>query len=329
MRKYHSSIFSFKTVEFIGRPPAGFVTTIVIALALFGAAEGASRFLLGRVGQRWEYWDKLAAVKFEDYRTRVSTNRNPDVLIVGDSTGARDLDPASMSGESWAGKDVYNLAWPANFPLALRLTTFPLLREPYQAPKLVLASLTPASFNNNPRVKDFEQEIISSIYCQHVLGNYSFVDRFYLPRLRNAMPFIRDNYSPSEEFSQLRKSRGFMPSQGVVEDYHSRDPSAVSHHVVQDRFAVVSELAQIAVQRNFKLVVVIPPVGTKAGEETADTYREYLSALKRLQQRSNFTILDKRRVPSLTDEYFTDGIHLTRTGATMFSAEVAREVPAP
>jgi len=218
---------------------------------------------------------------------------------------------------------------PANFPLALRLTTFPLLREPYQVPKLVIASLTPASFNNNPRVKDFEQEIISSIYCQHVLGNYSFVDWLYLPRLRNAMPFIRDNYKPSEEFSQLRKSRGFMPSQGVVEDYRSRDPAAVSHRLVQDRFAVVSELAQIAMQRNFKLVVVIPPVGKKADEETADTYREYLSNLKRLQQQYNFTILDKRRVPSLTDEYFTDGIHLTQAGATKFSAEVALEVLVP
>ena len=83
MRKFLSSIFSFETIQFIGRPPTGFGGTVVIVLLLLVSAESASRLALEEVGHRWEYWDKLAAVKFEDYRSKASSTDRPDVVIIG------------------------------------------------------------------------------------------------------------------------------------------------------------------------------------------------------------------------------------------------------
>ena len=322
---YLLSIFSSKTVNAIGRVPRAFVLTIALALLLFAIAEGASRAIVGKVGCRWEYWDKLAAIKFEDYRTRVSSNAGPDIVIIGDSTAARDLDPRSMSKDQLAGKDIYNLAWPANFPLAFRATTLPLLREPYQAPRIVLASFTPGSFTDNPRVSEFEQEILKSTYCQHLVCNYSFADKFFLPRLRNAMPFIRDRFEPNEEFDELRKNRGFMPSEAVVKDDRSADSDTPASQIVASRFDVLIELAELSRQRKFELYILIPPVSPGRLAPTADIYQKYLALLESAQKKYDFTILNKRQTNFLTAEYFSDGIHLTRAGAELFSSTLPGE----
>ena len=299
--------------------------TIVLALLLFAIAESVSHTILRKVDRRWEYWDKIAAVKFEDYRTRVSSNAGPDIVIIGDSTAARDLDPRSMATDQLSGKDIYNLAWPANFPLAFRITTLPLLREPYQAPRIVLASFTPGSFTDNPRVNEFEQEILKSTYCQHVWGNYSFADKFFLPRLRNAMPFILDSFKPNEEFNELRKNKGFMPSEAVVEEYRTPDSDTRASQIVASRFDVLIELADLSRQRKFELYILIPPVSPAVAAPTADIYQKYLALLETAQEKYGFTILDKRHSDFLTDEYFTDGIHLTRAGAQFFSSTLPRE----
>lgn len=325
MLKYLSSIFSFRTVQFIGRPAKGFVRTIALVLALVGLAEVASRSMVGRVGHRWEYWDKLAAVKFEEYRKQVSAERAPDIVIIGDSTGARDFDPLSMASSSLQGLDIYNLAWPANFPLALRVTTFPLLKEPYRSPKIVMVSLSPGSFTDNRRVKEFEQEILASTYCQHMLGKYSLADRFYLPRIRNSMPFVIDMYKPRSEFEQMRQSRGFMPAEGKAEDYQSSNAN-VSQVLESDRFGVMVELAQLSRHRNFKLVIVIPPVTERADADTALVYNDYLRRLRSAQTEFGFIILDMRHSTFLSPEQYTDGIHLTREGAVLFSKELARRL---
>jgi hypothetical protein len=325
MLKYLSSIFSSKTVGEMGRVPRAFMLTIALALLLFAIAEGMSRAIVGKVGRRWEYWDKIAAIKFEDYRTQVSSNAGPDIVVVGDSTAARDLDPRSMSKDRLAGKDIYNLAWPANFPLAFRATTLPLLREPYRAPRIVLASFTPTSFTNNPRVSEFEQEILESTYCQHLSGNYSFADKFFLPRLRNAMPFIHDSLEPNEEFNELRKNRGFMPSGAVVKDDRTAESATPASEIVGSRFDVLIELAELSRQRKFELYILIPPISPGLDAPTADIYQKYLALLESAQKKYNFTILDKRHTDFLTAEYFTDGTHLTRAGAELFSSTLPRE----
>jgi hypothetical protein len=324
MPKYLSSIFSFRTVQATGRPSRTFIKTIALMIVLVGLAEGASRLMLGSVGHRWEYWDKLAAVKFEDYRTAAASGKAPDVVIIGDSTGARDFDPLSMASSSLEGLDIYNLAWPANFPLALRVTTLPLLDQPYPAPKIVIDSMTPGSFTNNPRVIEFEQDIISSTYCQHVLGKYSLADSLYLPRLRNSAPFLIDRYKPLSEFEQMRKNRGFMPVDTMPEDYQSSNANA-PQRLDAERWAVLMDLAQLSKRRNFTLVVVIPPVSSLADSATAVVYDEYLSRLKSAQAQYGFMILDKRHSNFLSAEHFTDGIHLTSAGAVLFSKELAKE----
>lgn len=325
MLKYLSSIFSSKTVSTIGRAPRTFVLTIAMALLLFVIAETMSRAIVGRVGRRWEYWDKAAAIKFEDYRTQVSSNAGPDIVVIGDSTAARDLDPQSMAKGYLAAKDIYNLAWPANFPLAFRVTTLPLLREPYHAPRIVLASFTPESFTDNPRVNEFEQEILKSTYCQHLLGRHSFADKFFLPRLRNAMPFIHDSLKPDEEFNELRKNRGFMPSDAVVKDDRTAGPATSDSQIVDSRFDVLIELAELSQQRKFDLYILIPPVSSRLMAPTADIYQKYLARLQSAQKKYGFTILDKRHTDSLTAKYFTDGIHLTRAGAELFSSTLPRD----
>lgn len=325
MPKYLSSIFSSKTVSTIGRAPRAFVLTIAMALLLFVIAEGMSRAIIGKVGRRWEYWDKMAAIKFEDYRTQVSSNAGPDIVVIGDSTAARDLDPRSMSKDYLSGKDIYNLAWPANFPLAFRVTTLPLLREPYQAPRIVIASFTPQSFTDNPRVDEFEQEILKSTYCQHLLGNYSFADKFFLPRLRSAMPFIHDRLKPDEEFNELRKNRGFMPSEAGVKDDRTADSATSDSQIVDSRFDVLIELAELSQQRKFDLYILIPPVSPRLMAPTADIYQKYLARLQSAQNKYGFTIIDKRHTDFMTAEYFKDGIHLTRSGAELFSSTLPRE----
>src|SRR4051794_39576256 len=94
---FRSSIFSSSTLRpLAGGPGAGTAKAAVLAILLVVGAEGAARVALAPIGAYWEYWTPAAAGKFEVYREQVRRGAVPGLVVVGDSTGARDIDPALL-----------------------------------------------------------------------------------------------------------------------------------------------------------------------------------------------------------------------------------------
>jgi hypothetical protein len=315
------------TLRLEGGAPRGLLAAPLFALLLLGAAELLARLLLAPLGASWEYWEAEAAAKFERYRELASTGEAPDVLIVGDSTGARDIDPDALRAGLGAAAEAYNLAWPSNFPLAFRCTTLPLLAEGLDAPRLVVASLSPRSFLDHPSTKRLEENLLSSRYCRRLAGESSLGERLYLRRIEHVLPVL---LARPREVS----ARGFMPhrttklkgGQAGPAPEASADPSdrPAEEALSAERLALIRELGALSKARGFRLVFLIPPrLGTTPGKPNALT-AAYLAALEAAREEYGFTILDQSYAPYLSAEHFYDTGHLRFEGAQLFSKELAK-----
>jgi hypothetical protein len=313
-----SSIFSFDTLRLNGRAPAGFFRAALLALALSIAAEGAARIVIPAEGPRDEYWSMGAAAKFETYRERADAGRPPAVLVVGDSTAARDLDPEALAEST--GLDAYNLAWPGNFPLAFRCTTLPLLGVASGAPRVVVAAFTPNGFSDTERIQRFEAGIVTSDICRRASGERIPADFIRLTLLGRALA-RGDATEPDMAATEL----GFMPLEGRSREPSRREDRARREKddvrsITAERFEVVRELGRIARERGFTLVVVVPPVAPK--ERDGNVYTEYTHALERASAEFGFTVLDRRHPEGYDRESFYDPVHLNAEGARRFSLEI-------
>src|SRR4051794_15523132 len=85
-----------------------FTALLVMTLGVLGA-ELSAEWLCRAVAYRRDYWAADAASQFEYYRRLVRHGPAPDVVIVGDSTAARGLDPEALRDGLPAGTEVYNL----------------------------------------------------------------------------------------------------------------------------------------------------------------------------------------------------------------------------
>jgi hypothetical protein len=319
-----SSIFSFDTLRLNGRAPTGFFRAVLLALALSIAAEGAARMVIPAEGPRDEYWSRGAAAKFETYRERADAGSPPAVLVVGDSTAARDFDPAAIAEVLPPGFDAYNLAWPGNFPLAFRCTTIPLLASAASVPRVVVAAFTPNGFSDTERVQRFEAGIMTSDICRRAEGARIPADFLRLTLLGRALS-RGDATEPDMAATEL----GFMPLAGRSQERSRREDRARREKddvrsITAERFEVVRELGRIARERGFALVVVVPPVAPK--ERDGNVYAEYTRALAHSSAELGFTVIDWRHPEGYDRDAFYDPVHLNAEAARRFSRELGRVV---
>lgn len=301
----------------------------MLALALVSLAEVGSRCLLARVGRQWEYWSADAAIQFEEYRRQTDNGQNPEVLIVGDSTGGYDIDPAVISECAPEQPRVYNLAAPANYPFAFRDTTLSLLRSLHTVPHLVIASFSLDGFVDAGLVRKREEQILASAYCRHSSGRFVAADYISLLRLLQASPFIKNAYWVKRDLQHASTSGKASSTNDTYTEGGGQigggldDALTHSKRFSSERFNVVRELADLAQARGFRLLIVVPP---RWKDSMSDVYAEYVRELRQAKEDYGFTILDAYHTALLSEVHFADKVHLNQDGATAFSRELARTV---
>lgn len=318
MRRPRSSIFSFDTLR-LQVPFRPWRNPLFLALAIVAVLEGGARVELEPVGRNWEYWNVEAAVKFEGYRNRIERGDIPGILVVGDSTGAADIDPTVIAEQVPRGADAYNLAWPGNFAFAFRCNTVPLLTGGHPVPKLIIASFDPARFVDNDHVRQAEGAILACPYCRHQRGEWLLADYVYLARVPASMPF--KERAKSKQIEQGALNKGFMPLDGVGDGDAIHGAAEVTWEVFSSRFSPILDLAGVATT----LVVVIPP-RQPPSEFRIRMEEMYIRKLKEAATNARLTVLDWRAPTFLEKRHFVDANHLNREGAALFSQQLAMAI---
>jgi len=166
MFRPHSFIFSFETLAFRGDGKRSALTAALIAIGLFAMAEVVSRAALEPIGRYWEYPRSELAVTYEWFRSESEGSRGFDVVIAGDSTAARNIDPRLLASELGDELRACNLGWPANFPLAFKSLTLPILQSTTAPPARLILSFSPGGFVDSPIARQFEGGLLSSPICR-------------------------------------------------------------------------------------------------------------------------------------------------------------------
>ena len=319
MLKFRSSIFSFRTFQSRDIPKKWWLS-VVLAIGACVAAESMARYMFQPLGGfAWPYWNSDAAIKFEYYRSLARKSDKLDLLVIGDSRAARNFDPTTFVGTS-SNVTAYNLGWPANFPLSLRASVFPLLKENSNANTVALIQAV-ASYANKSTIERFEQNILSSWAVRRWQNPDDLLNKIALLRIYSANRILREYWvSRDREFlNQQPPWGGFMPKS---ERNNSDDVgvTSVREKSVQGpdprRLATITELADLSKEMDFELVIVIPP--GRSGE-TSEFFRRYREWVSRESGLLGFSVLDMTVQNNLTYDDFLDDGHLNPDGARKFS----------
>lgn len=326
MRKFPLSIFSSSWHSLWDKDAAILLRVAVVAAVLLTAGEVVSRAALKPVGSLWEYWNPDAAVKFQWYRNVSESNsddtlqRMPDVLIVGDSTAARSFDPSELQSPIEAAYDSYNLGWPANFPLAFEYSTTPLLRDGRSVPRIVVVSFSPGAFVENETTRRFEANILQSAYCRRQREGSLIQDFFWLTRIRPALEWRELWFTGNQP--EVPPGRGFQPVVGH-EDLSKPDQRRKGKELSEARLDVLRELVALASERDFQLVIVIPPMEDL---DSIPEAAEYQRAIEKICNTENCQVVDCSHVEGLTSRHFWNNTHLNQEGAIFFSRWFSKNV---
>lgn len=306
----------------------GSLAAALLAGALWTAAELAARAVVGPAVALLDYWDVEAGQKYEHFLDLLRQGRSPGLVVVGDSTAARDLDPAILARELGVAGGGYSLAWPANYPLAMTCTTLPLLEAKGFSPAVLVYSASPLSFVSSPEVARSEEGILSSPVCRRRLGPPSLLGGVYLPRVLPAWE-QRESWWGRRDLQAAPQLAGFMPLDGISPGRPPMQGTAEGWEQVEvafepRRLEVVWQLARRARSLGAALVVVVPPIAQRAPRIEAIRVR-YCQELERRRRELGFIVLayDSDSVP-LAD--YWDWFHLHRQGAEAFSARVAADM---
>jgi hypothetical protein len=319
---FRSSIFSFDTLQLEKARPKGFFRALVLTLALVLVAEIGARLLVNRVPPYGEYWEAQAGLEFEAYRQHIVQGQTPRTVIIGDSTARCAIDPQALQVNLPEAADIYTLARPANYPMACRCTTLPLLSAPYTPPKLVIASFSPYGFVKTDRL---ETQILDSPICRKTENPLSYHGEFRLLWLMRTLPYLKNLGAVNEQLKLAWEQRGFTPLMESApqqnEDTSGANLSEKTAPIQDERVQVVRDLALLARNRNFKLVLVVPPL-----KKRDRVVEEYVERMSHLAQELDFTLLDFSTSPFLLTKHFLDGVHLNKDGAEIFSQELGRKI---
>ncbi|WP_169709421.1 hypothetical protein [Deferrisoma camini] len=321
MGRFRLSIFSFETLR-LKAVPLEWWLSLALGSALLLGVEGAARYLMRPLGEyAWAYWDDQAMVKFEWFRAVASAGSPPEVLVIGDSTGARDFCPKAFT-ETSGGLTAFNLAWPANFPFALEATTLPFLRDnTLKAPRYVVLFQSPAAFVDSADVERFEAGILSSPIARLARGDVWPVDRVALARIYRCRHLLVRYWLRGEPPITSPTRDGFMPERGTGRTGQGNDKKPVEVPLSKRRLDVVRKFAQVARERGTQLIVVVPPVRVRPVPSLFQKYRRWLENTAGSEM---FRVIDCAELPELGEADYKDFIHLNERGAERFSAILGR-----
>jgi len=325
MSKLLSFIFSSDTLDLKDKNLKGFFAAIFVVIVLFSGAELFAHKWLEPYGNYWQYWGDNAGVKFEYYRSIVKQENFPDILIVGDSTAARDLSPKAMTDSILTGADVFNLGYPANFPMAYRCTTIPLLDTGNGSPELVIMQISPSSLIDAAETIMFEQGILTSPICRKQNGETLAGDYFHLARFWQIFKFRSawNTWWKGTPPSKIPPLQGFMPLEPDNKELKVLPIKETPVSFSSDRFSIIIETADIINKNGGRLIVVIPPFFGNYRKAEGDYY------LKLLQETSidhPFLIIDGRDTPGLDASLYSGYVHLNKNGADAFSKYIAGKI---
>ena len=322
--KFRSSTFSFETLRAVGMP-AHWRASISLLIILLLSAELAARVLMAPLGEHlWAYSPTSSAASFEWYRHLATSGRTPDVVAIGDSTGARNFDPAAFAAQTQF-EDVYSLARAGNFPLALRSNTIPLL-EVGDPPIVVLLLQSAGSFRDDPRVGQIERGAMSPILDARRDGRPLVTDYLHLARLFPARSLLRTHWIDDEPLLKPSSNGSFSP-------FHLKDEQRMDTPVVEslptmdvrfseERRGVILELLEVARMREFPVIAVVGPQRGSSEDVVTDLHLRWLRGLAAAGC-GEFAVLDMRNAPYVESGEYKDNNHLYSKGAAKFSARLA------
>ncbi|MBI3650456.1 MAG: hypothetical protein HY231_05345 [Acidobacteria bacterium] len=320
---FRSSIFSFDTLRLEKARPKGFFRALALTLALVFVAEVGARLLVHSVSPYCEYWEDESGFRFEAYRQHIMQGAAPNLVIIGDSTARFGIDLQALRTTLPAAVDSYNLATPANYPMACHCTTLPLLNEPYAPPKVVIALFSPYGFLATDKA---EAQILNSPICKRVESPFSFYKEMRLLWLMRVTPYVKNSSFAKESLKQTWAQRGFTPLIEATPEPSARNPSpstslATSSEIKVEKIQVIRDLALLARNRNFKFILVIPPL-----RKRDKIVEEMVERMGYLQDELKFTLLDFSMSPFLSTNHFLDGVHVNKDGAAIFSQELGKRI---
>lgn len=196
----------------------------------------------------------------------------------------------------------------------------PLLRAG-NPPKLVVLSQSADSYYDDPRIIRFESSIISSRAVREITGTKRISDHISLVRIYEARHYIEEIWLRKLDLDILQpRYAGFMPAvRTEFENNGTPETDANRRHLQSpslERQSTISELARIAEDREFELVVVIPEVREENAKLRAVRHARWLRTLAR---ELHFEVIEASQIAELKPEHFVDYIHLEPQGARIFS----------
>jgi len=323
MAKFPLSIFSFNTLAIKTVPKSWLLSLLLLSFVLICSEFVARLTLLPLGDQVWAYWSQSAASRFEWYRQQAERGEVPEVLIIGDSSGARNIEPSTFTQSS--GVLAFNLSWPGNFPLALKVNTFPLLKS-LPPPKYVLLSQSPWSYIENERVSRNELGIVTSVLARRLKGEFIMADHFYLSRLYQARHYLVKYWLKQAPLVTQPKNFGFLPL--LPEQVNKKDEEiltcATNEAFSLKRRSTLVELINIAREKKFKLIILIQPLLDCADTKMFKIHFAWLEKL--VKQNQDVTELWDYSIDTrLRNDEFMDEMHMWPHGATHFSKILAED----
>jgi len=298
---------------------------LIAVLVAIAVSEWIAYAAVSPVGDRWQYWNAEAAPKFSVFRELVREGETPAVVIVGDSSAARDIAPAKLGAELARENRPYNLAWPANFPFAFRWSTIPLLRKGDRPPEVVVLSLSPTGFVDDPRVRRFEASILGSPYIRSEQGDVLVADWCHLARVRRCAPW-RASWFTGSGLESPEKAGDYLPMKsGKIAREAPQTGRAPDKELSADRLEVVTELMQVARDRKFQVLIVVPPRWQPSTSRIV-IEQQYVAWLNAHATADHVSVLDMRSPSFLDATCFADAGHLNPRGAALFSKALAPRV---
>ncbi len=327
MKTFLSSIFSFNTLDRRSIPRRWVVSILAVAV-LFVGAEVVSRVLMAPLGDHvWAYWDPVAADKFEWYRGKADAERTPEVLVIGDSTGARNFDPAAFAAASGV-PSAYNMAWPANFARALAVNTLPLLANG-APPRTVILMESVNAFIDLPEVERFERSIVGGVLGKRSRGELVAADVLHLARVYQARFQLIDHWARGKQLVRRPPLLGFMPHTRPA-DAKAPVPGAIrepDRPFSSDRRAVLLRLVELAKKRDFRLILTIGPYAWVPWPQAVAAHAAWLSEVAEANP-EHVTFWDLRDTDAVTIDGFRDAQHLWDVDAARLSEWLGRRYAA-
>ena len=317
MAQSRSSISSSSSLE-LRSLPLSWVLSVCLCMTMVFSGELAARWLLAPIGDVWAYWGDEMGNRFGWYQDLVERGEVPEVLFIGDSVGARNIDALAFSRT--AGVGAFSLCFTGNFPLALRALTYPMLQRE-TTPSTVFLVQSPRSYADSDDVRLIEQGPLSCVMARRRTGEQAVADHVFLCRLYPARRYLRSYWLAGAPVLREPPRGGsllFRRPEATQPMPKPRQRPAAAPVFDPLRRETLHELIGIARSNGFRVNVLVCPV---AYPESAAGFDEHLDWLRSVVRASGGVaqLWDLTGHRGLRLDDFKDKTHLWGDAATRFS----------